>query len=104
MAVRQPVAERESRGPNRRLRDTLRDMASRGRSVLLSTHDVEFVADVADRVVVMADGEVVSDGPTSSVVVGSPAFAPQVAKVLAPEHWLTVDQVRLALENAPAAS
>lgn len=91
-------------GAKRRLRDTLRDLASRGRSVLLSTHDVEFVADVADRVIVMADGEVVADGPTSSVVVGSPAFAPQVAKVLAPEHWLTVDQVRFALENAPAAS
>lgn len=91
-------------GAKRRLRDTLRELASRGRSVLLSTHDVEFVADVADRVVVMADGEVVADGPTTSVVVGSPAFAPQVAKVLAPEHWLTVDEVRTALANAPAAS
>jgi energy-coupling factor transport system ATP-binding protein len=91
-------------GAKRRLRDTLRDMARRGRSVLLSTHDVEFVADVADRVIVMADGEVVADGPTSSVVVGSPAFAPQVAKVLAPEHWLTVDQVRFALQSTPAAS
>jgi energy-coupling factor transport system ATP-binding protein len=91
-------------GAKHRLRDTLRELASRGRSVLLSTHDVEFVADVADRVVVMADGEVVADGPTSSVVVGSPAFAPQVAKVLAPERWLTVDEVRFVLESAPAAS
>jgi energy-coupling factor transport system ATP-binding protein len=91
-------------GAKRRLRDTLRELAARGRSVLLSTHDVEFVADVAHRVVVMADGELVADGPTSSVVVGSPAFAPQVAKVLAPEGWLTVDQVRAALADAPAAS
>jgi energy-coupling factor transport system ATP-binding protein len=91
-------------GAKRRLRDTLREVAARGRSVLLSTHDVEFVADVAHRVVVMADGEVVADGPTSSVVVGSPAFAPQVAKVLAPEPWLTVEQVRAALADAPAAS
>jgi energy-coupling factor transport system ATP-binding protein len=91
-------------GAKRRLRDTLRELAGRGRSVVLSTHDVEFVADVADRVVVMADGEVVADGPTSSVVLGSPAFAPQVAKVLAPEHWLTVDEVAAALADAPAAS
>ncbi|HET8616130.1 MAG TPA: ATP-binding cassette domain-containing protein [Actinomycetales bacterium] len=90
-------------GAKRRLRDTLRGLAARGRAVLLSTHDVEFVADVAQRVVVMADGEVVADGPTTSVVVGSPAFAPQVAKVLSPEHWLTVDEVRTALV-APAAS
>ena len=58
---------------------------------MLSTHDVEFVADVADRVVVLADGEMVADGPTAEVVVSSPAFAPQVAKILAPGRWLTVD-------------
>jgi energy-coupling factor transport system ATP-binding protein len=91
-------------GAKRRLRDTLRELAARGRSVLLSTHDVEFVADVAHRVLVMADGEIVADGPTSRVVVGSPAFAPQVAKVMSPEPWLTVEQVRAALADAPAAS
>ena len=47
----------------------------------------------ADRVVVLAEGEVVADGPTADVVVASPAFAPQVAKVLHPDRWLTVDEV-----------
>ncbi len=84
------------------LRDAVRGLAAQGRSVLLSTHDVEFVAQVADRVVVMAAGEVVADGPTADVVVSSPAFAPQVAKVTAPQPWLTVDQVRAALpEGVP---
>ena len=32
----------------------LRGLAARGRSVVVSTHDVEFVAECADRVVVMA--------------------------------------------------
>ncbi len=86
----------------RALREAVRDLAQQGRSVLLSTHDVEFVADAADRVVVLAAGEVVADGPTSEVVVSSPAFAPQVAKVTAPGHWLTVDDVRRALpDGAP---
>ncbi len=75
----------------------LRDLAARGRSVTVSTHDVEFVAECADRVVVLAAGEVVADGPTAEVVVASPAFAPQVAKVTAPGPWLTVGQVRAAL-------
>ena len=75
----------------------LRGLAQRGRSVVVSTHDVEFVAEVADRVVVMAAGEVVADGPTTEVVVSSPAFAPQVSKVTAPGPWLTVDDVREAL-------
>ena len=48
----------------------------------------------ADRVVVLAEGEIVADGPTAEVVVASPAFAPQVAKVLAPQPWLTVARGR----------
>ncbi len=35
--------------------------------------------------------------PTAEVVVASPSFAPQVTKVLAPQPWLTVTQVREAL-------
>jgi energy-coupling factor transport system ATP-binding protein len=50
-------------------------------------------------VVILADGEVVADGPTAEVVVSSPAFAPQVAKILAPQQWLTVSQVEAALER-----
>ena len=52
--------------------------------MVVSTHDVEFVAAAADRVVVMAAGEIVADGPAAEVMVASPAFAPQVAKILAP--------------------
>ncbi|MEP7369730.1 MAG: ATP-binding cassette domain-containing protein, partial [Dermatophilaceae bacterium] len=89
-------------GAKRRLGGVLHELADRGRSILLSTHDVEFVADTADRVVVMADGELVADGPTADVIVSSPAFAPQVAKILSPQPWLTVRDVRAALA-APAA-
>ena len=67
-----------------------------GHAVLVATHDVEFVAQVADSVVVLAGGEVVSAGPTGRVLAESPAFAPQVSKVLGPD-WLTVDQVEAAL-------
>ncbi|MFJ1900322.1 ABC transporter ATP-binding protein [Streptomyces sp. NPDC088115] len=75
-------------------------LAGEGRSVVISTHDVEFVARTADRVVVMAEGDVVADGPTSEVIVASPVFAPQTAKILAPLPFLTVDQVTSALESA----
>ncbi len=61
-----------------------------------STHDVEFVAATAHRVIVMAEGEIVADGPTADVIVASPAFAPQVAKILAPLPWLTVEQLERA--------
>ena len=70
------------------------------RSVVFATHDVELVAEVANRVVVLADGEVVADGPVGSVIAASPTFAPQVAKILRPQPWLTVSQVAGVLEPA----
>jgi energy-coupling factor transport system ATP-binding protein len=64
-----------------------------GVAVLMATHDVEIVAEVADRTVFLADGEKVADGPTLDVLLASPAFAPQVAKVMSPRRWLTVGDV-----------
>ena len=78
----------------------LRDLADASHAVLVSTHDVEFAARVADEAVVMAAGEVVSAGPARTVLTQSPAFAPQVTKVLGPP-WLQVSEVAAAL--APAA-
>jgi energy-coupling factor transporter ATP-binding protein EcfA2 len=80
-----------------RLVAVLRGLAAAGHAVLLATHDVELAATLTDRTVVLADGVVVSDGPSREGVVASPAFAPQVAKVLAPQPWLTVAEVAHAL-------
>ncbi|MFF4293892.1 ABC transporter ATP-binding protein [Streptomyces vinaceus] len=81
------------------------DLAAQGRAIVISTHDVEFVARAADRVVVMAEGDVVADGPTTEVIVASPVFAPQTAKILSPLPYLTVAQVASAFphdETEPA--
>ena len=90
-------------GAKDRFAAVISDLAAGGRCVVTATHDVEFVAAVADRVVVMAEGEIVADGPTADVIVASPAFAPQVAKILAPQPWLTVDQVARALTSEDEA-
>jgi energy-coupling factor transport system ATP-binding protein len=84
----------------RRLVSVLRDLAADGHAIVLATHDVELVAEVADRVVVLADGEVVADGPVRDVLAASPAFAPQIAKILFPLPLLTVADVTDALERA----
>ncbi|MEU0244871.1 ATP-binding cassette domain-containing protein [Streptomyces sp. NPDC006235] len=81
-----------------RLVAVLRILAAEGHAIVLATHDVELAAEIAHRVVLLADGEVIADGPTADVVVSSPSFAPQVTKILAPQHWLTVSQVRAALQ------
>lgn len=78
------------------LADMVAELAAQGRAILVSTHDVEFAAHVADQVVVMADGEIVSSGPSRKVLAESPAFAPQVSKILG-SQWLTVAEVERAL-------
>ncbi|GFN01513.1 hypothetical protein Smic_00690 [Streptomyces microflavus] len=80
------------------------ELAAEGRSVVISTHDVEFAARAADRVVVMAEGDIVADGPTTEVIVASPVFAPQVAKILSPLPYLTVDQVTSVLPAEEAGA
>ncbi len=98
------LLDEPTRGLDYRAKRTLIDiidlLASEGRSVVISTHDVEFVAAAADRVVVMAAGDIVADGPTAAVVGASPAYAPQLAKILAPLPFLTLDQVERALVGA----
>jgi energy-coupling factor transport system ATP-binding protein len=81
-----------------RLVSVLRERAAAGTAVIIATHDVELAAEVATRTIVLADGEIVADGPTHEVVTASPAFAPQVSKILHPLPWLTVAQVRASLE------
>jgi polar amino acid transport system ATP-binding protein len=56
------------------LGETLRELAGQGRALLISTHDVDFVEDFADRVAVLADGVLVEQGPTRAVL-GSPGHA-----------------------------
>ncbi|MFF6986181.1 ATP-binding cassette domain-containing protein [Streptomyces sp. NPDC010273] len=80
-----------------RLVTVLRALAAEGHAIVLATHDVELAAELAHRVVLLADGEVIADGPTAEVVVASPSFAPQTTKILAPQQWLTVAEVRAAL-------
>ena len=66
-----------------------------GGAVVMATHDVELAAEVADRVIVLGDGEMVAEGPARTVLSGS-LFAPQVLRVLPP--LLTVAEVRAAVQ------
>jgi energy-coupling factor transport system ATP-binding protein len=84
----------------RSLVSILRGEAAVGTSVVVSTHDVEFAAQAADRVVVMAAAEILADGPAREVLVASPIFAPQTAKVLAPLPYLTIHDVEHELSES----
>jgi energy-coupling factor transport system ATP-binding protein len=53
-----------------------------GAGVVVATHDVEFAAEFADRVVLLGDGVVIADGPSAEVLSGGWYFATEVARVL----------------------
>lgn len=60
----------------------LRAMAERGPAVLVATHDVEFAATLAKRVVLMGEGEVLADGAATEILSGGWYFATEVARAL----------------------
>ncbi|QKW19396.1 energy-coupling factor ABC transporter ATP-binding protein [Kitasatospora sp. NA04385] len=85
-----------------RLVTVLRGLAADGHAVLLATHDVELAAELAHRTAVLAEGEIVADGPTPEVVLASPTFAPQTAKILPPHLTVPEAAAALAALTAPA--
>ncbi|MFW9846457.1 MAG: energy-coupling factor ABC transporter ATP-binding protein [Candidatus Thorarchaeota archaeon] len=46
----------------------LMELNERGRTVIVVTHDIEFVVEYFPRTIAMAEGRIVADGPTSSVL------------------------------------
>lgn len=68
----------------------------RDRAVLLVTHDVELIASCATRVVFLAEGAVVVDGPMHDVLGGSSLFSSQMHKVFGDRRIATVEDALAA--------
>jgi energy-coupling factor transport system ATP-binding protein len=79
----------------RGLAELLRKWREGGAALVVITHDVEFVAELADRVVVLETGRVIADGPTLEVMTSIPALTPQVPQVF--PGFLTVEEAAIAL-------
>jgi energy-coupling factor transport system ATP-binding protein len=74
-----------------------RQWQARGGALLLVTHDVEFAAQIADRVLLLSQGEIIADGPATEVLGASPLFAPQMARLFPGRGWLTLPDALAAL-------
>ena len=75
----------------------LRRWRSQGMAIVVVTHDVELAAQLADRVVLMSQGDIIADGDPATVMGASPLFAPQIARLFPNKGWLTTDDVLLSL-------
>ncbi len=67
------------RGAKEELAGLLRDLRV---AVLVATHDPEFAAAFAERVVLLADGGPIADGPAAEVLSGGTYFATETARIL----------------------
>jgi energy-coupling factor transport system ATP-binding protein len=85
-------------------------LAATGTALLVATHDPEFAAAFADRVVLLGDGRPIADGPAAEVLAGGWYFATETARILGgagaaldPEAGAALVRARLGLPPAPGA-
>jgi energy-coupling factor transport system ATP-binding protein len=98
-----------TRGMDRARKDELAGwtagLAEHGAAVLIATHDVEFAASFAERVLLLGDGELIADGPAADVLSGGWYFATEVARILgssgaiSPERGAELIRAQLALDS-----
>ena len=93
------------RGAKGDLADRLRALAAEGSGVLVATHDPEFAAAFAERVVLLAEGRPIADGPTHEVLTGGWYFATETARIvpgaLLPEEGAERLRRKMTLEVNP---
>jgi energy-coupling factor transport system ATP-binding protein len=85
------------------LAELCRGLAMRGTAVIVATHDVEFAAGFANRVILLARGEVAADGSTAELLSGGWYFSSEVARIL-DGAAITVEQGISALRAAASES
>ncbi|MFP5387826.1 MAG: ABC transporter ATP-binding protein [Thermoleophilia bacterium] len=97
-----------TRGMDRARKDDLvgliGNLAERGAGLLVATHDVEFAAAFAKRVVLLGDGVVIANGPATEVLSGGWYFATEVARVLDLPGVITPEQGAEALRPQPESA
>src|SRR5215217_1518928 len=79
------LLDEPTRGMDRVHKDELaartRELAEAGAAVMVATHDTEFAASLADRIVLLGQGVVIADGPPDDVLGGGRHFSTEVARV-----------------------
>jgi energy-coupling factor transporter ATP-binding protein EcfA2 len=81
----------------RGLADLLLELKRSGHTIVMATHDVELAAACADRAVLMAEGQIVVDGPARQVMSDSQVFSSQINKLFRDPRFLVVADVLRAL-------
>jgi len=79
--------------------ELIEGLSSQGAGVLVATHDVEFAAAFAERVVLLGEGVVIADGLVAEILSGGWYFATEVARVLDLPGVVTPEQGAIILRE-----
>jgi energy-coupling factor transport system ATP-binding protein len=79
------LLDEPTRGMDRLHKDALaariEQLAEEGAAVMVATHDTEFAATLANRIVLLGQGVLIADGPPEEVLGGGRHFSTEVARV-----------------------
>jgi energy-coupling factor transporter ATP-binding protein EcfA2 len=79
--------------------ELIEGLAGHGAGVLVATHDVEFAATFAERVVLLGEGVVIADGDATEILSGGWYFATEVARILDLPGVITPEQGAACLDS-----
>ena len=95
-----------TRGMDRARKDELAEwvgeLTAAGAAVVIATHEIEFAASCAERVLLLGDGALIADGPPEEVLSGGWYFATEVARILGVSGAISPEQGANLLRPEPA--
>jgi energy-coupling factor transport system ATP-binding protein len=95
-----------TRGLDRRRKRELAELLQglSGAAVIVATHDPEFASALAERVVLLAQGRVIADGPIAEILSDGTYFATETARILGGAGGVLTPEEGVARLRRPARS
>lgn len=78
-----------------RLAQNLQTLRGQGKTILLASHDVEFIAEVCDRVMILESGEIKEQGKPSDLFTPESKYATQLTRITNTAGLLSVQQIEV---------
>ena len=98
------ILDEPTRGMDQKLKNSLmqylKEYKKAGNTVIMVTHDVELVAEHAERVVLLSEGQIVVDGDKRKVLSRALLFSPQINRVVQGFEKYGIQQEILTVEDA----
>lgn len=77
----------------RELAETIGKLKSQGKAVIMASHDIEFVAEIGDQVLILENGRVVNSGTPTQVLSPGSKYSPQLTEITQTPGVFRLDQI-----------